>query len=370
VATSILFACACSNHTVENKVGISKEAFEKEIDGKRVSLWTLTNNNGMEMCVTNYGGKVVSMMVPDKNGKSVNVVTGYKNIDDYLKSGEIYFGATIGRYGNRIANGKFVLDGVEYLLDKNNGPNNLHGGPKGFHALVLDAKQLDKSTLELSYQAKDMEEGFPGNLNVKVVYKLTDDNGFQIEYYGETDKKTVCNLTNHTYFNLSGEGSETVLDHVLSINADGYTPTNADLIPLGFIAPVEGTPMDFRTPTVVGKRIEDDFEALKLGNGYDHNYVIDKKSGELGLTATLISPVTGIKMDLFTDQPGVQLYSGNWMNGTEIGISGKPYKHRAALCLETQCFPDSPNQPQFPSVVLSPGETYRHTCIYKFSVEE
>jgi len=370
VATIVLLACACSKSEQENKAGLSKAAFEKVVDGKNVSLWTLTNQNGMEMTVTNYGGKVVSLMVPDKNGNFVDVVTGYKNIDGYLNSGEIYFGATIGRYGNRIANGKFTLDGVEFKLAQNNGPNNLHGGVKGFHAVVWDACQIDNSTLELSYLAKDMEEGFPGNLNIKVVYKLTDNNEFQIEYYGETDKKTVCNLTNHTYFNLSGDGSETALDHVLSINADGYTPTNADLIPLGQIAPVEGTPLDFRKPTVIGERIEADFEALKLGNGYDHNYVINKKDGEIGLAATVFSPVTGVKMEVYTDRPGVQLYSGNWMNGTEIGKSGKAYLRRAAFCLETQCFPDSPNQPQFPSVVLAPGQTYRHSCIHKFSIEK
>jgi aldose 1-epimerase len=305
-------------------------------------------------------------LVPDKDGKLVDVSTGYSCIDDYLKSGEIYFGATIGRYGNRIANAKFTLDGVEYPLAANDGPNNLHGGVKGFHKVVWDACQVDKSTLELTYLAKDMEEGFPGNLSVKVVYQLTDENEFKIEYYAQTDKKTVCNMTNHTYFNLSGEGSKTALDHILTIYADGYTPTNANLIPLGFIAPVEGTPLDFRKPTVVGERIEDNFEALKLGNGYDHNYVINKKAGELALAATLVSPVTGIRMDVYTDQPGVQFYSGNWMNGTEIGKSGNPYCRRAAICLEAQCFPDSPNQGQFPSVVLTPGQTYRHTCIYKF----
>ncbi|HNW50624.1 MAG TPA: aldose epimerase family protein [Prolixibacteraceae bacterium] len=366
MATFILFACACSSEQTENKAGLSKKAFEKEIDGKTVSLWTLTNKNGMELSVTNYGGKVVSLLVPDKNGHWVDVCTGYPSIDDYLKSGEIYFGATIGRYGNRIANAKFELDGVQYPLAANNGPNNLHGGVKGFHAVVWDACQVDDCTLELTYVANDMEEGFPGKLSVKVVYQLTDENELKIEYYAQTDKKTVCNLTNHTYFNLNGEGSDTALDHILTINADGYTPTNVDLIPLGFVAPVEGTPLDFRKPTVVGERIEADFEALKLGNGYDHNYVINKKAGELALAATLVSPSSSIQMDVYTDQPGVQFYSGNWMNGTEIGKSRKPYYQRAAICLETQCFPDSPNQKQFPSTELLPEQTYRHTCIYKF----
>jgi len=369
VTRIFLLACACCGGAPENKAGLSRSAFSKVIDGKNVYLWTLVNKNGMEMTVTNYGGKVVSLLVPDKTGKLVDVVTGYNSIDDFLKSGEIYFGATIGRYGNRIANGKFSIDGVEYPLATNNGPNNLHGGVKGFHAVVWDAKQIDKSTLELSYLAKDGEEGFPGNLNVKVVYKITDDNEFTIEYYAETDKKTVCNMTNHAYFNLSGEGSETAMDHILQIDADGFTPSNSDLIPLGNVEPVEGTPMDFRKPEVIGSRISEDYEPLKFGYGYDHNFVINKKEGEIAHAATLVSPVTGIKMEVFTDQPGIQLYSGNWMNGTEIGKSGKAYKYRAAVCLETQHFPDSPNQPQFPSTLLEPGQTYRHTTIHKFSIE-
>ncbi len=369
MATIFILACGCCSQPQNNKAGLSKAAFVKTVDGKQTSLWTLTNKNGMELSVTNYGGKVVSLMVPDKNGKLIDVVTGYKSIDEYLNAGEIYFGATIGRYGNRIANGKFSIDGVEYKLDTNNGPNNLHGGNKGFHAVVWDAKQIDNSTLELTYLAKDGEEGFPGNLNIKVVYKITDNNEFTIEYYGETDKKTVCNLTNHAYFNLSGEGSETALDHILQINADSYTPSNSDLIPLGNLAPVEGTPMDFRTPFVVGERINQEFEPLKFGYGYDHNYVLNKKDGEISHAATLISKVTGIKMEVFTDQPGIQLYSGNWMNGKEIGKKGLAYKYRSAICLETQHFPDSPNQAQFPSTLLEPGQIYRHTTIHKFSID-
>ncbi len=367
--TALLLFAATTKGVAENKVGISKAAFEKEIDGKLTSLWTLTNKNGLEMTVTNYGGKIVSLLVPDKNGILIDVVTGYKSIDDYLKSGEVYFGAAIGRYGNRIANGTFTLDGVEYKLAQNNGPNNLHGGPKGFHAVVWDAKQIDEQTLELTYFSKDMEEGFPGNLTAKMVYSLTDNDEFKIEYFAETDKKTVCNLTNHSYFNLSGEGSETITDHLMQINADNYIPTNDVAIPLGQIEPVEGTPMDFRKPMAVGARIGDGFQALIFGNGYDHTFVINKEEKTVAYTATVISPNTGIKMDVYTDQPGVQLYTGNFMNGTEIGKSGKAYLHRAGLCLETQRFPDSPNQLQFPSVVLSPGETYRHTTVHKYSVE-
>jgi aldose 1-epimerase len=370
VATFILFACACSSPSVENRAGISKEAFEKTIDGKQVSLWTLKNNNGVEMCVTNYGGKVVSLLVPDKENNFVDVVAGYDSIDSYLKSGEIYFGAAIGRVGNRIALGKFSLNNTEYKLAVNNGPNHLHGGNKGFHAVVWDAKQIDESTLELSYLADDMEEGYPGNLQIKMVYKLTEDNEFSIEYYATTDKPTVCNLTHHSYFNLSGEGSETILDHVLQINADAFTPSDEGLIPTGEIIPVAGTPLDFTSPTAIGERIEADYDPLKAGFGYDHNFVLNKEKGKVELAATAISPVTGIQMDVYTDQPGIQLYSGNWMNGTEIGKAGKAYQKRAAFCLETQHFPDSPNEPSFPSIRLNPGETYRHTCIHKFSVKK
>jgi len=366
--TALILLSATTGARPENKSKISKTAFETEINGKKTSLWTLCNNNGAEMTVTNYGAKIVSLLVPDKNGNLVDVVTGYNNIADYLKSGEPYFGAAIGRYGNRIANGKFSLEGMEYSLAQNNGPNSLHGGPAGFHAVVWDAKQIDDQNLELTYLSVDGEEGFPGNLNVKIVYTLTDNNDLQIEYYAETDKTTVCNLTNHSYFNLSGEGCETINDHVLTINADGYIPTNDVAIPLGQIAPVEGTPMDFRTPVTVGSRIEENFEALIFGNGYDHTYVINKETGKVGYTASVVSPITGIKMDVFTDQPGVQLYTGNYMNGTEIGKTGKAYLRRAGLCLETQHYPDSPNQLQFPSVVLKPGEVYRHTTIHKFSI--
>lgn len=367
MTTLLLFAVPVGKSN-GNKAGISKTAFDKNINGKAVSLWTLSNSKGMEMNVTNYGGKVVSLMVPDKNGSFVDVVTGYNNISDYLKSGEPYFGAAIGRYGNRIANGKFTLDGKTYHLAQNNDSNNLHGGPGGFHAVVWDARQIDESTLELTYLSNDGEEGFPGNLDVRMVYQLTEKNEFRIEYYATTDQKTVCNLTNHTYFNLSGEGAETILDHQLQLNADGYLPTDSIAIPTGEIAKVEGTPMDFRSPSKIGLHINDAFEALQFGNGYDHNFVINKQNEPIAFAARVFSPVTNIQMEVHTDQPGIQIYTGNYMNGTEIGKSGKVYLRRAAFCLETQCYPDSPNQPQFPSVVLNPGETYRHTTVHQFSV--
>ncbi|MGF7141148.1 aldose epimerase family protein [Roseimarinus sediminis] len=345
---------------------VAAAEFEQEVNGRKTGLWTLRNKKGLEMQVTNYGAKVVSLLVPDSKGQPVDVVCGYRKLDDYLKSGEVYFGAVIGRYGNRIANGRFELDGVSYQLEQNNGSNSLHGGPGGFHAVVWEAKQSDDATLELTYLSKDGEEGFPGNLSVRMIYKLTDDNEFLVDYYAESDKTTICNLTNHSYFNLSGEGTTTILDHVLQINAESYLPTNEDAIPLGHLAPVEGTPMDFRNPMEVGARIEHDFVDLKLGKGYDHTYVIDGKAGDLRLAATVYSPVSGIKMEVLTDEPGVQLYTGNYMNGTEIGKSGKAYLQRSALCLETQHYPDSPNQPQFPSVVLAPGETYRQTTVHRF----
>jgi aldose 1-epimerase len=368
IVATILFACACSSPSETNRAGISKEAFEVSMDGKNVTLFTLKNKNGAEMCVTNFGAKVVSLFVPDKEGNFIDVVTGFGSFRKYIETDELYFGAAIGRFGNRIANGKFELDGVEFSLAQNNGSNHLHGGEKGFHAVVWDAKQVNKNTLELSYTSKDMEEGYPGNLVVKMVYQLTDENEFKVTYEATTDKKTICNLTHHSYFNLNGDGSETILDHELYINADGFTITDFDMIPTGVIEPVDGTPLDFRQPTLIGERIYEDYAPLKMAFGYDHNFVINKTGNGVELAATAYSPKTGIQMDVLTDQPGIQLYSGNFMSGREVGKTGKPYLYRGAFCLETQCFPDSPNKPMFPSVVLNPGDTYNHTCIYKFSV--
>ncbi|HQN94067.1 MAG TPA: aldose epimerase family protein [Prolixibacteraceae bacterium] len=368
VATVILLACSCE-YSAENRAGISKEAFGKTMDGKQISLWTLKNKNGMEMSVTNLGGKVVTLYVPDKDGNMVDVVTGFKSIDKYIESNELYFGAAIGRVGNRIARSEFTIDGQVYKVVANNGPNHLHGGERGLHAVVWDAKQTAKNKLELTYLSKDMEEGYPGNMEIKMTYELTDDNAFAIEYYATTDKKTLCNLTHHSYFNLSGEGSSSILDHELYINANGFTITDGDLIPTGTIAQVDGTPLDFRTPKTIGENIRDDFQALRDGFGYDHNFVIAKKETGVELIAAASSPKTGIKMEVYSDQPGVQLYSGNFMDGREIGKSDKPYKYRSAFCLETQKFPDAPHHPTFPSIELKPGDTYRHTCIYKFSVK-
>ena len=350
--------------------GLSKADFCQQIDGKETALYVLSNASGAELCVTNYGAKIVSLMVPDRDGKLTDVVTGHKSIADYLTSEEPYFGAICGRYGNRIAKGRFEIDGTVYdQLAINNGPNSLHGGLKGFNAKVWDATQKDEQTIELQLISPDGEEGFPGELQTAVTYQLTEDNEVIISYRAVTTKPTVLNLTNHSYFNLSGAGDPYVGDHLLQINADYYLPTDETAIPYGPKEPVEGTPMDFRTPHTVGERINDDFEQLHFGKGYDHTYLLHKEGEELSFCARCNSPKTGIVMETFTTEPGVQLYTGNWMTGNFEGKPGQRYPERAALCLETQHFPDSPNKPEYPSTLLRPGETFVSTTIYKFSVE-
>ena len=309
-------------------------------------------------------------MVPDRSGKLTDVVTGHNSIDDYLVSEEPYFGAICGRYGNRIAKGSFTLDGVVYdKLAINNGPNSLHGGLKGFNSVVWDANQTDDQTVELKYTSADGEEGFPGTLKVTVTYHLTDDNEVVIMYHAITDKPTVLNLTNHSYFNLSGAGDPSVADHTLTINADQYLPTDETAIPYGAPEKVEGTPMDFRTPYLVGARIDEPTDQLTWARGYDHTYILNKEESELGFCARCQSPKTGIIMEAYTTEPGVQLYTGNWMTGNFEGKNGQRYPARAALCLETQHFPDSPNKPEYPSTVLRPGEVFESKTIYKFSAE-
>lgn len=346
--------------------GLKRENFQQTVDDKQTDLYILTNKNGLEMTVTNYGAKIVSLCVPDKNGSLLDVVTGHNTMEEYLSSQEPYFGGVCGRTGNRIAKGAFTLDGQQYTLAINNGPNNLHGGVKGFNAVVWDAKQLDAQTVELTYLSKDGEEGFPGNLNATIIYKLTDNNEVEIQYYAETDKPTIVNLTNHSYFNLSGAGDPSIGDHLLQINADTYLPTDNTSIPYGNPEKVEGTPMDFRNLTEVGSRINEPFEQLVFGKGYDHNYILNKKGNELSFCARVEAPKTGIVMEVFTTEPGVQLYTGNWMTGEFEGKNKQRYPERAALCLETQHFPDSINQPGYPSVVLRPGERYDTKTIYKF----
>lgn len=342
--------------------------FVQEVDGKKVALYILKNKNNAQVAITNYGGRVVSLIVPDKEGNLTDVILGYDKLESYRKDKEPYFGALIGRYGNRIGKGKFTLDGRSYQLELNDVPNTLHGGNNGFFGKVWDAKQPKENTLELTYLSEDGEAGYPGNLNVKVTYTLTEENGLKIDYVATTDKKTVVNLTNHTYFNLNGEGDSTILDHELMINANAIIPVDATLIPTGELMSVEGTPFDFNKPTAIGSRINNEHEQLKNGKGYDHNWVLNKKKG-LQIIATVRSPKTGIVMDIITEEPGLQFYSGNFLDGkTADGKGGKSYVYRSAFCLETQHFPDSPNQPTFPKTVLRPGETYKTSTIYKFSV--
>ena len=342
--------------------------FNKKIGDKSVSLYHLRNGKGMEMAVTNYGGRIVSLIVPDAQGKPTDVVSGYSSIDGYLNAPEEYFGALIGRYGNRIAKGKFKLDGTEYTLATNNAPNHLHGGPGGFHKAVWDAHQPNPRTLELTYTSPDGEEGYPGTVTAKVTYQITESNALQITYDATTDKPTIINLTNHAYFNLSGEGAPTINDHLLEIMASRYTPVDNTLIPTGELAPVAGTPFDFRQPAAIGSRLGQTNEQLKSGLGYDHNFVLDKTyPGHRDLAAAAFSATTGIRMDVYTTEPGIQFYGGNFLTGQHKGKSGRAYAHRSLFCLETQHFPDSPNQPDFPSCTLRPGDRYGQTTLYVFS---
>lgn len=345
-------------------------AFRDTINDRHTGLYILKNKNGMQAAFTNYGGRIIGLWIPMPDGKYVDVVVGLKSVHDYIYATEPYFGATIGRYGNRIAKAKFTLDGKEYSLFANNGPNTLHGGKKGLQYVVWDAQQPDSQTLVLSYLSRDGEEGFPGNLDVKVRYSLTDSNELKMEYVAAADKKTVINLTNHAFFNLNGEGSGTINNHILQIHADQYTPVDNTLIPTGELAPVAGTPFDFTNPAAIGARINENHEQLKHGNGYDHNYVLRAgKEGALKHAATVRGDKTGIAMDVYTLEPGMQFYGGNFMQGKNRFKGGTADEFRTAFCLETQHFPDSPNQPNFPSTELAAGQTYRSTSVYKFSIQ-
>ena len=349
--------------------GLDPAAFDTTINQKAVKLYTLKNSNGMEVCITNFGGRIVSVMVPDRDGVMRDVVLGFDSIADYVKYPSD-FGATIGRYANRIGQGKFSLDGVDYQLPTNNYGHCLHGGPKGFQYRVFDAVQPDQHTLKLSYLSKDGEEGFPGNLNCTVTFTLTDDNAIDIQYGAETDKPTIVNLTNHSYFNLDGDPSRDNSEYLLMVDADNYTPVDSTFMTTGEIVTVEGTPMDFRQPTAVGARIDDDFQQLKNGLGYDHNWVLNTKGDDSRACATLVSPKTGIKLEVFTNEPGIQVYAGNFLDGTLRGKKGITYGRRASVCLETQKYPDTPNKPEWPTAVLRPGEKYDSHCIFRFSVEK
>lgn len=349
--------------------GLKRINFQSEVKGEPTDLYVLKNSNGMEVSITNFGGIIVSIMVPDKDGNMKDVVLGFDNVSDYVNI-DNNFGATIGRYGNRIANGKFEIDGVVYELAQNNKIHNLHGGPEGFDDKVFKANQTSDQSVELTYLSADGEMGFPGNLDVKVTMTLTDDNAIDIQYEATTDKETVCNLTNHSYFNLSGNPANSILDHVLMIDADGFTPIDDTSMTSGDIDPVEGTPFDFTSPTAVGERIDSDFEQLINGNGYDHNWVLNNKGDDSQVAATVYSPVTGIQLDVLTSEPGLQIYTGNFLDGTMTGKNGIVYNKRSAICLETQKYPDSPNKPHWPQPYLKPGEKYTSRCIYKFSVKQ
>jgi aldose 1-epimerase len=348
--------------------GIDKANFQKTVDDKPVELFILYNRNGAEVSVTNYGAKIVSIHVPDKNGKFVDVVLGKSNIDDYLNDQEPYFGAVCGRTANRIADGAFMLEGQEYHLAINNGPNSLHGGIKGFNSVVWDARQTDSQTLELTYLSRDGEEGFPGNLSVTLVYRLTDENALEITYRATTDKTTILNLTNHSYFNLSGEGDPYIGDHELQINAVYFLPTNDVAIPLGKPENVEGSPFDFRSLHTIGERIEEEHTQLIYGNGYDHNFILDKTEKGVSFAAKAISPKTGIILEVYTTEPGIQLYTGNYLDGSFPGKNGHHYPKRSAFCLETQHYPDSIHHPDFPSIILKPGQVFDSKTIFKFSI--
>ncbi|WP_298238539.1 aldose epimerase family protein [uncultured Algibacter sp.] len=357
---------AVESNIAGSKVLNSKD-FDTVINNKTIKLYWLKNKD-LELAITNYGGRFVGLWTPDKDGKMTDVVVGMGNIKDFVTSSEPYFGATIGRVGNRIAKGKFSIDGVEYSVPTNNGENALHGGYKGYQDVVWDAEQTNPYTLVLTYNSPDMEEGFPGNLNVKVTYTLTDANTVNMEYEATTDKPTVVNLTNHAFFNLNGEGSGTILNHKVQFNADAFTPVDEGLIPTGELRPVAGTPFDFTTPHTIGERIGVENEQLTFGAGYDHNYVLREQGGENMIhAATAIGDLSGIILEVYTQEPGLQFYCGNFMKSNNTFKGGSKDDYRTAFCLETQHYPDAPNQPEFPSIRLNPGETYHTVSEYRFS---
>ena len=369
LAGSVSFAQAPS---AAGKHAIKEEDFGKTADGNPVHVYTLTNSQGLEARLMNFGGILLSLRVPDKNGKLDDVVLGFASLEPYFTN-DPHFGSIIGRYGNRIANGRFSLDGVQYTLPKNNGPNTLHGGVKGFDKVLWQAEPSENKSgvaLVLRYTSKDGEEGFPGNLKTKVTYTFTDSDELAIDYEATTDKATPVNLTSHGYFNLAGQGTGDVLAHELLINADRFTAVDKNLIPTGELRPVQGTPLDFTKSTPIGSRINDRYEQMALANGYDHNFVINRKGPGLELAARVHEPSTGRILEIYTTEPGVQFYSANFLDGTLTGKQGRVYKQHYAFALETEHFPDSPNHPSFPSTILRPDQTYRSRTVYKFSVDK
>ncbi|HWR36223.1 MAG TPA: aldose epimerase family protein [Clostridia bacterium] len=369
LSMAIIFVAAGCQRKPEAKLNMEKRAFGKTAEGAEVSLYVLTNKNGVEAAITNFGGALVSLKAPDRTGKLGDVILGYENVDGYVND-TFFFGGTIGRYGNRIKQGQFKLNGTTYTLAKNNGANHLHGGVKGFNKVLWEAKDVstaDVPALQLSYTSKDGEEGYPGNLSVQVTFTLTDSNELKIDYAATTDKDTIVNLTNHAYFNLAGQGD--ILQHQLRLAASRFTPVDATLIPTGELREVKGTPFDFTVATAIGDRINQKDEQLKFGEGYDHNFVLDASTEALPIAAEVYEPTTGRTLTVSTTEPGIQFYSGNFLTGTAPGKGGNKYPYRTGFCLETQHFPDSPNQPAFPSTVLKAGDQYKSSTVYKFSAK-
>lgn len=366
-AAAMLAGCAAEKTEVQL---IPAANFETEVDGKPVSLYTLKNGD-LVMQVTNFGARVVSLWVPDRDGNYEDVELGYDNIRSYTDNpGERFLGAVVGPYANRIAGGRFVLDGKEYDLPKNDKGQTLHGGMKGVDMVVWDVVSVSDTSIVFSYLHPDGQDGFPGNVDIDMIYTLTPDNSFRVDYSAVTDAPTYFNISHHSFFNLKGVGNGTVLDNVMVINASHTTPVDGHLIPTGEIADVTGTPFDFREPHAIGERIGADNEQLKNGNGYDHNWILDRESeGDIEFAASVYEPASGRFMEVFTDQPAMQFYSGNFFDGSVSGKYGKPMRHRESIALETQKYPDSPNHPDFPSTRLDPGQEYTHTCIYRFSVK-
>ncbi len=351
------------------KSGLNPSDYTGTVDGKEVKMFVLANKNGVEVTFINYGAKIVSLLVPDKNGQLTDVVQGHSSLKGYLEAEEPTFGAVCGRVANRIAKGKFTLEGADYQLAINNGPNSLHGGKKGFHFVAWDAEQIDSQTVKFTYLSKDGEENYPGNLTASVTYHLTEDNALDTKYEATTDKTTIVNLTNHSYFNLSGDADKDATDHILVVDAKEYLPVDETSIPLGKPATVKGTPFDFLSPHAIGDEINADFDQIRIGKGYDHCFVLDKKDGEYAFAAECTSPKTGICMTIHTSEPGVQMYTANWLPGVQVSKYGNKYPERSSVCFETQHFPDSINQPDYPSVVLKPEEKFESRTTFSFSVK-
>ena len=367
---AVLILTACFDKTIDRfqLSDLKKEDFQTDLNGKKTDLFFL-NNGDIKVAITNFGGRIVGLESPDRDGNLTDIVTGFSTIHDYINAEEEFHGALIGRYGNRIAEGEFTLDGQIYNLPINNYPNHLHGGPDGFHNVVWDVKNVTDTTITLFYFSKDGEMGYPGNLSVTVEYTITKNNDIIIDYHATTDKKTVINLTSHPFFNLGGEGSGTINKHILTINADHYTPVDETLIPLGIIAPVSGTPFDFRNGKPIGRDLDESIDQLAHARGYDHNFILNRTdgSGEMYFAASVLEPESGRKMIVYTQEPGLQFYGGNFSDGSTILKSGHAHRFRESFALETQHFPDSPNQPDFPSTVLYPGQDYKTRTIYRFT---